>query len=99
MTFFLYDYYRNDHHQQRHVGTKFLLFDLIDFLFFPHIQSAKSTIDICIFTLSDDHLSNLVEDARARGVRVRMLTDSGTFFFITLTFLSHLLYMLSMTCV
>jgi HKD family nuclease len=39
------------------------------------LQQAKKTIDLCIFTLTDDTLVNELLAARDRGVRIRIICD------------------------
>lgn len=38
--------------------------------------SAKQTLDICVFTISDDRLSGVILDAHKRGVVVRIISDN-----------------------
>lgn len=40
------------------------------------IQSARHTLDICVFTISDDRISREIEYCHDRKVRVRILTDN-----------------------
>lgn len=40
------------------------------------LRGAGQTIDICVFTLSDDRIAEAVLAAQRRGVRVRILTDN-----------------------
>jgi phosphatidylserine/phosphatidylglycerophosphate/cardiolipin synthase-like enzyme len=40
------------------------------------LESARETMDICLFTITDDRLSNQILDAHRRGVRVRIITDN-----------------------
>lgn len=40
------------------------------------LAQAKRTVDICVFTITDDRLTSAVLDAYARGVRVRIITDN-----------------------
>lgn len=40
------------------------------------LKTAKRSIDICVFTVTDDRLSNEILDAHRRGVRVRLLSDN-----------------------
>lgn len=35
----------------------------------------RRTADVCVFTVTDDRISNAILDAHARGVRVRLITD------------------------
>lgn len=37
---------------------------------------AKTRIDICVFTISDDRLSSVILDAHKRGVQVRIVSDN-----------------------
>ena len=39
-------------------------------------QTAKSSIDICVFTISDDRLTAAILQAHQRGVAVRVITDN-----------------------
>jgi phosphatidylserine/phosphatidylglycerophosphate/cardiolipin synthase-like enzyme len=39
------------------------------------LRGAHSTLDICVFTITDDRLSSAVREARERGVQVRIITD------------------------
>ncbi|MBL8848264.1 MAG: endonuclease [Planctomycetaceae bacterium] len=39
-------------------------------------QQARSSADVCVFTITDDRLSEVILDAHARGVAVRILTDN-----------------------
>ena len=40
------------------------------------LATAKNTVDICVFTITDDRLTSAVLDAHARGVRIRIITDN-----------------------
>ncbi len=40
------------------------------------LRAARDSIDICVFTLSDDRISEDVLAAHRRGVKVRLLTDN-----------------------
>lgn len=40
------------------------------------LAQAKRTVDLCIFTITDDRLTSAVLDAHGRGVRVRIITDN-----------------------
>ncbi|MEK6262451.1 MAG: phospholipase D-like domain-containing protein [Planctomycetota bacterium] len=59
--------------------------DLAEAWFSPHsdcpqrirslLAQAKKTVDICVFTITDDRLTSAVLDAHRRGVRIRIITD------------------------
>ncbi|MGV2342163.1 MAG UNVERIFIED_CONTAM: phospholipase D-like domain-containing protein [Planctomycetaceae bacterium] len=40
------------------------------------IAATRKTLDICVFTITDDRLTAAVMDAHRRGVRVRIITDN-----------------------
>jgi mitochondrial cardiolipin hydrolase len=40
------------------------------------LAQAKSTVDICVFTITDDRLTSAVLEAHARGVKIRIITDN-----------------------
>lgn len=40
------------------------------------LAQAKQTVDICVFTITDDRLTSAVLEAHRRGVRVRIITDN-----------------------
>ena len=40
------------------------------------LAQAKSTVDICVFTITDDRLTSAVLEAHGRGVRIRIITDN-----------------------
>ena len=39
------------------------------------LAGARRTVDICVFTITDDRLSSAILDAHRRGVKVRIITD------------------------
>ena len=39
-------------------------------------QSARRTVDVCVFTITDDRISDAILAAHQRGVRVRIVTDN-----------------------
>ena len=41
------------------------------------IQQAKSSVDICVFTITYDQIARAIIDAHQRGVKVRIVTDEG----------------------
>lgn len=40
------------------------------------LQQARSSVDICVFTITDDRISDAILDAHARNVAIRVLTDN-----------------------
>ena len=40
------------------------------------VLAARATIDICVFTISDDRISKAIVKAHQRGVKVRIITDN-----------------------
>lgn len=40
------------------------------------LAQARRTVDLCVFTITDDRLTSAVLDAHGRGVRVRIITDN-----------------------
>ena len=40
------------------------------------IREAKNTLNICVFTISDDSISDVILEAFQRGVEVRIITDN-----------------------
>lgn len=40
------------------------------------IMAAKHTLDVCVFTISDDRISDLLIQQHQNGIRVRVLTDN-----------------------
>ncbi len=41
-----------------------------------HISETNLTLDICVFTITDNHLRDKILDASNRGVKVRIITDN-----------------------
>ncbi len=39
------------------------------------LRGAATTVDVCVFTITDDRLTSALLDAHRRGVRVRIVTD------------------------
>ncbi|KAI7834626.1 hypothetical protein BX661DRAFT_167861 [Kickxella alabastrina] len=39
------------------------------------IEAAKSTLDICVFNITDNDIARAIGDAKKRGVNVRIITD------------------------
>jgi len=60
--------------------------DMAEAWFSPHgdcpqrirtlLAQAKQTVEICVFTITDDRLTSAVLEAHGRGVRVRIITDN-----------------------
>lgn len=44
------------------------------------MRGARTSIDICVFTLSDDRITEEVLEAHRRGVRIRIVTDNDKAF-------------------
>ena len=44
------------------------------------IQSVRSSLKICVFTISDDRITQAILQAHRRGVAVRLLTDNEKLF-------------------
>lgn len=40
------------------------------------IRNAEKSIAICVFTISDDRITDVIKDAYDRGVEVRIITDN-----------------------
>lgn len=40
------------------------------------LARAKHSIDICVFTITDDRLTSAILDAHARGVKIRIISDN-----------------------
>lgn len=40
-----------------------------------HLDTARSSADICVFTITDDRLAAPILDCHRRGIRVRVITD------------------------
>ncbi len=41
-----------------------------------HLRSAKKSLDICVFTISDNDISAEIKAAHQRGVKTRIITDN-----------------------
>jgi len=46
--------------------------------FLSFLQGASKTMDICVFTITDDRISSIIEQAHKKGVKVRVITDNDT---------------------
>lgn len=42
-----------------------------------HLSHAKKTIDLCVFTISDDLLSTCLKNAKEKGIKIRIITDNN----------------------
>lgn len=40
------------------------------------LKNARNTIDICVFTISDDRIFEVMADAHKRGIKIRVITDN-----------------------
>lgn len=40
------------------------------------MRGCRSTLEVCVFTIADNRLSNAIVDCHARGVRVRVVSDN-----------------------
>lgn len=40
------------------------------------IRQARSTVDICVFTITDDEITEMIAEAHNRRVKVRIITDN-----------------------
>ncbi len=40
------------------------------------LRTARSNVDICVFTITDDRITDSIIDAHDRGVRVRVISDN-----------------------
>jgi phosphatidylserine/phosphatidylglycerophosphate/cardiolipin synthase-like enzyme len=43
-------------------------------------REAKTSADVCVFTITDDRITGAIVDAHRRGVRVRIITDNDKAF-------------------
>ena len=41
-----------------------------------HFAAARSTVDVCVFTITDDRISDAIRSAARRGVTIRIVTDN-----------------------
>mmetsp|Transcript_1415 Transcript_1415/g.1876 ORF Transcript_1415/g.1876 Transcript_1415/m.1876 type:complete len:325 (-) Transcript_1415:65-1039(-) len=46
--------------------------------FLHYLRSARVSIDICVFTITDDRISNIIEDLFREGIKIRIITDNDT---------------------
>ncbi len=44
------------------------------------VRSTRRSLDICVFTITDDRITERIIDAHRRGVRVRVITDNDKAF-------------------
>ncbi|KAJ9465457.1 Mitochondrial cardiolipin hydrolase [Diplonema papillatum] len=45
-------------------------------VFLQYLGSAEQTLDICVFTMTNDEIANCILNSHRRGVKVRILTDN-----------------------
>jgi len=41
-----------------------------------HFRAAQRTVDVCVFTITDDRIAGTMLETHRRGVRVRIVTDN-----------------------
>jgi phosphatidylserine/phosphatidylglycerophosphate/cardiolipin synthase-like enzyme len=41
------------------------------------LRAARTDVDICVFTITDDRIITAIQDAHDRGVRVRIISDNN----------------------
>lgn len=46
--------------------------------FLQYLKSATKTLDVCVFTITDDRISRALMESKARGIKVRIITDNDT---------------------
>jgi len=44
-------------------------------IFLQYLSSPKKTIDVCVFTITDDSAANILIDLHKKGIKVRVITD------------------------
>jgi len=44
-------------------------------IFLEYLSSPKKTLDVCVFTITDDSAANILIDLHKKGVKVRVITD------------------------
>ena len=64
--------------------------DVTEALFTPHhncagrivdlFKAARAGVDVCVFTITDDRISDTIIEAHRRGVKVRIVTDNDKCF-------------------
>lgn len=45
------------------------------YLILAELKAARESLDICVFTITDDRIAEAILDAHARGVRMRIVAD------------------------
>lgn len=50
--------------------------DICLFRLQQYLASARTSIDVCVFTITCDEITRVLLDARQRGVRIRVITDN-----------------------
>ncbi|KAG0329976.1 hypothetical protein BGZ99_009420 [Dissophora globulifera] len=79
----------NNHHNDKNNGNQGGSTDssiFVNPIFFPSEKSfqmlikvlddSKKSLDICVYTITDDHIANAVIRAHDRGVKVRIISDN-----------------------
>lgn len=46
--------------------------------FLHYLRSATKSLDICVFTITDDAISRVIEECFGEGIKVRIITDDDT---------------------
>lgn len=46
--------------------------------FLNYLSSATSTLDVCVYTITDDRIARVLEDLMHQGVRIRLITEDST---------------------
>jgi hypothetical protein len=44
-------------------------------IFLKYLSSPKKTLDVCVFTITDDSAANILIDLHKKGIKVRIITD------------------------
>jgi len=44
-------------------------------IFLQYLSSPKKTLDVCVFTITDDSAANILIDLHKKGIKVRVITD------------------------
>jgi cardiolipin hydrolase len=47
-------------------------------IFLKYLRSARVSMDICVFTMTDDRVANILLANHKKGVKIRIITDNDT---------------------